>query len=173
MTSVKPVYGGRLTASRLEPLEQAVPSNLETHMPRPDDPTPIYNLNSAALAKHRRKAKEGLGTLSRTERVAYADAVESAVRASQAAQLRSHGETMPRPNCASGTTHSCGKAIHTAVAAQQRAALLAYPAQVRKARTDAQWREMYDNAMAEKRFNAEYARRDGWNDNSQAVQPRE
>jgi hypothetical protein len=128
-------------------------------LPRPDDdPTPVYNVNSAALGRHRHKAKEGLGTLSRAERVAYADAVETAVRASQAAQLRSHGETMPRPNCASGTAHSCGKAIHAAVAAQQRAALLACPSQIRKARTDAQWLELYAQAMAEKR---------------QAVQPRD
>jgi hypothetical protein len=136
-------------------LEQ--PRSVKPGKTRMSDPNPVYNVNSTALGRHRRKAREGLGTLSRAERVAYADAVESAVRASQAASLN-RLTPLCKPLCASGTWHSCGKAIHAAVKARQRAALLAYPSQVRKARTDAQWLALYAQAMNEKR---------------QAVQPRD
>lgn len=59
----------------------------------------------------------------------------------------------PRVNCASGTalTGENRGEIGRAVAAQHRAKLSAYPAQVRKARTPEQWESMYHAAMAEKR----------------------
>jgi hypothetical protein len=102
---------------------------------------PVYDLNSAALQKFRRNGGD---------RQAYGAAVEAAVLASQRAALRGAGNSQPRPNCASGTWLSCGREISAAVRQQHRAALLAYPDRVRRARTDAEWQEMYDAAMAEK-----------------------
>lgn len=122
--------------------------------PKPTDhdwPGPEYTISSSALVIHRRKAREGLTTLSRAERQTYGLAVETAVRAAQAAQCRRHCEPGHNSPSASGTWHNTGEAIHKAVAAQQRAALLAYPSQVRKSRTDAEWLAMYDAAMEAKR----------------------
>jgi hypothetical protein len=112
---------------------------------------PEYDVESAALKKARKAAREGLTSLSKAERQAYGTAVSDAVRASQRAGLRRAGETMPNPNCASRTAHNTGEAIHNAVRAQQRAALLACPSQIRKARKPAEWQAMYDAAMQEKR----------------------
>ena len=52
------------------------------------------------------------------------------------------------PNWASRTGHCDGEKIGRAVRAQQRAALLAYPA---KTRSDAEWRALYKAAMQETR----------------------
>jgi hypothetical protein len=115
-------------------------------------PMPIYDIDSPALKKHRAKARDGLSTLSRAAILAYAAAVEKAVLAKQRSQLRQGLEPAePRPNCASGTCHTTGEAIHAAIREQQRNALLAYPAKVRRARTDVEWRDLYEKAMAEKR----------------------
>lgn len=109
---------------------------------------PVYDIDSAALRKCRRKP---LKAMSRAERDAYASAIETAVLAAQRASLRRAGNPLPSPNCASGTAHNTGEAIHKAVRAQHRAALLACPSQERRARTPEKWREMYDAAMAEMR----------------------
>lgn len=111
---------------------------------------PTYAISSAALVKHRTKAREGLAALSRDERQTYGLAVETAIRAAQAAQCRRHGEPDHRSPSASGTWHNDGAAIHKAVAAQQRTALLAYPSQVRKARSPDEWQRLYDAAMTAK-----------------------
>jgi hypothetical protein len=60
------------------------------------------------------------------------------------------GPKNPRPNCASGNTHTTGQEISAAIREQQLRALLAYPSQQRRARTDAEWEAMYKKAMAEK-----------------------
>jgi hypothetical protein len=112
---------------------------------------PEYNIDSAALKKCRHRARKGLAAMSRAERQAYGAAVHAAVLSAQRAALKRAAPSMPRPNCASGTTHNTGEAIHNAIREQQRAALAAYAAQVRRARTPDEWREMYDEAMAEKR----------------------
>jgi hypothetical protein len=112
---------------------------------------PEYDVESAALKKARKAAREGLLSLSKTERQAYGTAVSDAVRASQRASLRRAGKPVGNPNCASRTAHNTGEAIHNAVRAQHRAALLACPARIRKARTADQWQAMYDAAMQEKR----------------------
>jgi hypothetical protein len=123
------------------------------------DPYPIYNIDSAALKKHRAKARNGLGDLSRQEILAYAAAVEKAVLAKQRSQLRQSLEpTESRPNCASGTCYTTGAEISAAIREQQRNALLAYPAKVRRARTDVEWAAMYEKAMAEKRATCQPAR---------------
>ena len=108
---------------------------------------PTYDLNSAALKKHRRLAKGGLATMTRGQIVDYANAVEAAVLAKQKTQLARHGESMPAPHCASGTWHTTGEAIHKAVLQKQRAALLACPSQIRRARHPAEWERMYFDAM--------------------------
>jgi hypothetical protein len=112
---------------------------------------PEYNIESASLKKHRAKARAGLSSLSRAERQAYGAAVEAAVLASQRAALRRAGESMPRPNCASGTAHSDGAAIIKAIREQQHNALLACPSKIRRARSPYEWQQMYEAAMAEKR----------------------
>ncbi|MHC2400247.1 hypothetical protein ACVMGC_004791 [Bradyrhizobium barranii subsp. barranii] len=111
---------------------------------------PAYNVESAQLKKCRRAARDGLASLTKDQRNAYAAAVEAAVLASQRASLQ---RELPshNPRCASGTAHNTGAAIHRAIRQQQRAALDAYPAKVRRERTPAQWRAMYDAAMADKR----------------------
>jgi hypothetical protein len=120
-------------------MAEAIPS-----IPKPFGPT--YDVNSATLAKFRRKP---FG--SREERRAYGEAVEKAVLAKQRASLYREATPDYRAPCASGTWHTTGEAIHAAVLQQQRAALLAYPAKVRRERTPAEWWRMYEAAMAEKR----------------------
>jgi hypothetical protein len=120
------------------------------------DPYPIYDIDGAMLKKYRAKARDGLALLSRQEILVYAAAVEKAVLAKQRSQLRQGLEPAePRPNCASGTTHTTGKAISAAIPEQQRNALLAYPSKVRRARTDVEWRQLYDKAMQEKKRSAQ------------------
>ena len=108
---------------------------------------PAYNLESAALKKHRRAARGGLSTLDKVFRQEYGAAVEKAVLAKQAAQCKRHGETMPAATCASGTWHTTGAAIDRAVKTQQRADLAAYPSKVRRERTPDKWASMYMDAM--------------------------
>jgi hypothetical protein len=116
-----------------------------------EDEGPEYDIDSATLKKFRRLASKGLAKLSRNDRQQYAEAVTAAVLSAQRASLRREGNPAPRPNCASGTTHNTGEAIHKALRAQHRAALLACPSQERRARSPSKWQEMYDAAMAEKR----------------------
>ena len=117
-----------------------------------DEFGPEYNIDSAALKKFRRMRRS---SMSRADRQAYGAAVEAAVLSAQRAALRRAAPSIPRPNCASGTTHNTGEAIDRALREQQRAALLACPSQERRARKPEKWREMYDAAMAEKRKRAE------------------
>jgi hypothetical protein len=113
---------------------------------------PTYDVNSVTLAKYRRKP---FGELKREERRAYGEAVEKAVLAKQRALLYREATPDYRAPYASGTWHTTGEAIHAAVFQQQRAALLAYPAKVRRERTPAEWWRMYEAAMAEKRARAQ------------------
>jgi hypothetical protein len=110
---------------------------------------PTYNIDSAALKKFRRVDSLG-GTLEQF-RKAYGEAVEKAVLAAQRSQLRRAAVPERRPNCASGTWHTTGAAIDKAIRQQHRAALLACPGQIRRARPADEWRKLYDAAMAEKR----------------------
>jgi hypothetical protein len=116
-----------------------------------DDYGPEYNIDSATLKKFRHRARNGLAKMSRADRLAYATAIEAAVLSAQRVALRRATPSMPRPNCASGTPHNTGEAIHKAVREQHRAALAACASQERRARTPEKWREMYDAAMAEMR----------------------
>ena len=118
---------------------------------RMEDEGPEYNIDGAALKKFRFRARKGLATVSKTERREYGAAVEAAVLAAQRAALRRAGVSLPTPRCASGTTHNTGAAIDKAIRDQQRAALLAFPSQVRRARSPHEWRSKYDEAIAAKR----------------------
>jgi hypothetical protein len=110
-------------------------------------------VGSAQLTKFRgvANAAGGVMQLERFYRVQYAEAVEQAVLASQRASLAPKRAAVFTANCASGTFHNDGEAIGKAVVARHRAALTAYPAQERRARTPNQWSEMYAEAMYEKR----------------------
>jgi hypothetical protein len=116
-----------------------------------DDEGPEYNIDSAALTKWRRLARKGLSKLTAEQRLGYSAAVEAAVLSAQRSALRRAGVPEMRPNCASGTWHNTGEAIHKAVRQRLNAALLACPSQERRARKPEKWREMYDAAMKERR----------------------
>jgi hypothetical protein len=116
-----------------------------------EDHGPEYNIDGAALKKFRHRARKGLATMSRADRLAYAAAIEAAVLSAQRLALRRAAPSIPRPNCASGTAYTTGAAIMKAIREQHHASLLACPSQQRRARTPAQWLEMYAAAMEEKR----------------------
>ena len=111
---------------------------------------PTYNVASPALAKHRRLAHNGCKSLTWVQRQAFGAAVEAAVLAMQRREAMRALPAMPRPNCASGTWHNDGAAIHEAVREQQRRALAACASQVRRARSDVEWATMYEAAMQDK-----------------------
>jgi hypothetical protein len=113
---------------------------------------PDYPSLGATVAKWRFRAREGLQSLTRDERRAYGDAVERAILALQRSEAQQRlTPVAPKCRCASGTAYNTGEALHQAIREQQRNALLACAAQIRRARTDVEWREMYEAAMAEKR----------------------
>lgn len=103
-----------------------------------------------SVKKFRKAAKSGLNALSVEQRRAYGEAVETAIKALQRSELQRELPTH-NVNCSSGTNHNTGAAIHKAMRTKHRAALAACPAQVRRARSAAEWQAMYDAAMAEKR----------------------
>lgn len=115
------------------------------------EPGPTYNVASPALAKHRAKAHEGLSAMSYEERRAYGEAVERTILSMQRQEfMRASCEPGKRCSCASGTWHSDGADIHEAMRQQQHNALLAWPAKVRRSRTDVEWASMYEEAMQAK-----------------------
>lgn len=118
---------------------------------------PVYPDLGAAVAKHRRRMTHGLMTAPKQMRDAYADAIEIAIRAKQRAALQREVPSRPRNNCASGTDHWNGEEISKAVRLQHRTALLSYPSRVRRERTDAEWRALYEDAMTEKRRRGVFA----------------
>jgi hypothetical protein len=118
----------------------------------PDASGPDYPPLGATVAKWRARARESLQSLTREERRAYGEAVERAILALQRSEAnRGFAPITPKVRCASGTAHNTGEAIHQAVREQQRAAILAAPAQIRRARSDVELRDMYEAAMAVKR----------------------
>lgn len=116
----------------------------------PGDPDYPENLGTS-VAKFRRMARNGLSDLTHEQRRTYGDKVEKAILAKQRSEFNALGPINPKSNCASGTTYTTGEAIHEAIKAQQTTALRNYPAQVRRKRTDVEWRSMYDEAMKAKR----------------------
>jgi hypothetical protein len=116
---------------------------------------PDYPSLGATVAKWRWRACDGLQSLTREERRAYGEAVERAILALQRSEAnQGFSPITPKCRCASGTAHNTGEAIHEAIREQQRAAILAAPAQIRRARSDVEWQQMYEAAMAEKHANA-------------------
>lgn len=113
---------------------------------------PDYPPLGAVVAKWRWRAREGLRSLTREERQAYGEAVERAILALQRAEAN-HGSPPinPRVNCASGTAHTTGEAIHQAIREQQARALAAYPSYVRRNRSPHIWQQMYEAAMADRK----------------------
>jgi hypothetical protein len=112
---------------------------------------PEYTITSSALQKFRSRARKGLRTWDRDQRQAYGAAVEQAVLSALRSQCKRHGEVMPAPRCASGTWHTTGEEIEAAIRSRQNAALLAYPAKVRRERTPEQWQALYAETMEAKR----------------------
>lgn len=111
-------------------------------------PAEYRNLGMTVF-KFRSKAKDGIMSLSRADRISYGDAIEKAVKAKQRSALQ---RELPghKCQCASGTNYNTGEAIHKAIQDQQRSSLLSCPAKIRKTRTDAEWLAMYAEAMREK-----------------------
>jgi hypothetical protein len=118
---------------------------------------PVYPELGAGVAKYRKRMGDGgLADLTREERRAYADAIETSIRAKQRSALLRVTQTH-NVDCASGTNHNCKHALHKALKEQQRSALLACPAEIRRKRTAAEWQEMYEDAMQEKRSGSKTA----------------
>lgn len=118
---------------------------------RADANGPDYPALAAAVAKWRRRARDGLQSLTRQERRVYGTAVERAILALQRAEAnRGLSPITPKAHCASGTPHNTGEAIHNAIREQQARALAAWPAYVRRHRTAYEWQRLYEAAMAEK-----------------------
>jgi hypothetical protein len=113
---------------------------------------PEYPELGPSVAKHRHRAKDGVGKMAPAIRRAYGEAVEQAIKAKQRQEfIRASCEPSRRANCASGTWHSDGNKIDAAIRQQHRAALAAYPSQERRRRTPQQWQELYEEAMRAKR----------------------
>jgi hypothetical protein len=119
---------------------------------------PPYPKLSATVEKWRRKAANGLSTLTREERREYGATVEKAILALQRSELSRETPTHSI-RCASGTLHTDGADIHRAIQQRQRNSLLACPGQERRARSRHDWRVLYEAAMAEKREREEKANR--------------
>jgi hypothetical protein len=103
---------------------------------------PTYPDLGPTVAKFRRRASQvgGLREMSPAERAVYAEAIEQKIKALQRAALLREGTPIPPPTI-------FGKKL----AEHHRATLLSYPAKVRRARTDDEWKAMYEAAMKEKR----------------------
>jgi alpha-amylase/alpha-mannosidase (GH57 family) len=111
---------------------------------------PKYPDLGARVAKFRRIPKNQLTEDHKRE---YGEAIESAIRSLQRSEFFRHhcfNPISPLPHCASGTWYSEGDDIHKAIREQQKRALWNYPEQVRKKRTQVEWQELYNKAMAEK-----------------------
>lgn len=108
---------------------------------------PDYNVASPVLAKHRQLARDGLAAMTWEQRQAYGSAVEAAVLAAQRREAMRACVPGKRCGCASGTWYSEGADIHEAMREQQRRALAACGSQIRRARSDIEWRTMYEAAM--------------------------
>ena len=131
-------------------IEAAIAEVSAPPKPLKDDNTPPYPDLGPTVAKFRRLASKGLANMLVSDRRAYADAIETAIRAKQRQELQ---RELPshRVRCASGTDFNDGAKIHEAIRRQHRAALLAAPSQERRARKPEEWKEMYEEAMKEKR----------------------
>jgi len=112
---------------------------------------PVYDIDSAALRHYRHLARNGLKNLTEAERHAYAEAIESAVKAAQRASLHRGGYRDTPCNCVSGTPYNDGAKIHEALRQRTRREAQAASDKQRRDRTPEQWKEMYEAAMKEKR----------------------
>jgi hypothetical protein len=113
-----------------------------------EDQGPLYPDMGLAVAKYRKIPK---AKLTAEQRDAYSAAIVAKIKSLQRSELIGDlTPTSPKCVCASGTTFSRGEDIHRAVREQQKRALLAYPAKVRKARTNWEWEDMYKKAMEKK-----------------------
>ena len=113
-------------------------------------PGPAYPDLGASVAKYRRMVPKsgGVQKLPKQIRLAYGEAIEKAIRAKQRSELQR--DTAPPPiRCASGCPRPEG--IGEWMCNKQRAELQASVARDRREREPSEWREMYDEAMADKR----------------------
>ncbi len=106
---------------------------------------PLYPSLGAKVAKFRKLKK-----LTIEQRREYAQVIEETIRELQRQELQRELPSF-RPHCASGTWHTTGQEIHDAIRQQQRNALLRCPDKIRRARTDVEWTNLYEEAMIEKK----------------------
>lgn len=123
---------------------------------------PVYDVDGAGLHKFRRASRRGLKHLAPEDRRAYGEAVERAILAKQRSRLRSFTPPDLRPSCASGTWHTTGADIDAAIKAQQGAALLNCPGQIRRSRSPDEWRRLYDEAMHNRAARRSRAAKKAW-----------
>jgi len=111
----------------------------------PDLGGPLYPQLGPGVEKYRRLARKGLAKMAREDRYAYGEAVELAILSLQRRELDRETKTPDRRN----------EPLGDARLKMLRNQLLAWPDQERRARSEVEWKSMYDAAMAEKRKAAE------------------
>lgn len=128
-----------------------------TGVPLKTDNTPPYPELGQTVAKFRRLASKGLANMLVTDRRAYADAIETAIKAKQREEMYSGLGKINR-----GSPERSDP-IGDARLAKLNRELLAAPSKERRARTPQKWQEMYAEAMKEKiaREFAEYDASEG------------
>ena len=108
------------------------------------DTTPSYPALGTKVEKLRKAARSDAA-----KRREHGEAVLEAVRSKQTQALRRDLGSF-RSNCASGTEHTDGKSILSAVAQQNKRAFWAAVERDKKARTDDEIRRAYAEAMKAK-----------------------
>jgi len=118
--------------------------------------TEIYNPEyprelGATVAKFRKLCNGSIYSLTREQRVEYAQAIERGIKAKQKAEFfAAFTPKTPAVNCASGTPYPDGESIHKALVERYRARIHSDPERIRKRRTLWDLREQYMQAMIEK-----------------------
>ena len=111
---------------------------------------PLYNVVAPSLAKHRRLASNGLQSMTWEQRCAYGEAVERAILTMQRRECLRALPAEQRPNCASRSWANKPGEVGAAIREQHHRALAACASAERRARSDAEWASMYEEAMQDK-----------------------
>ncbi len=107
-----------------------------------EEGNPQYPDLGEGVAKLRRKVRGSIYDIPREQRVAYADAIERAIRAKQRSALQGAFGAVPTANYGD---------VGDRIRAAHRASLAAYAGKVRRARKHHEWMALYEEAMEEKR----------------------
>jgi hypothetical protein len=110
---------------------------------------PVYPDMGAKVKKWRELSRHR--PLTAEESQAYSDELHARLKSIQRAEWQVGLLPMnPRPRCASRSWAQTGEEIEKAMREQHRAMVLRWPGEIRRARTDLEWEQMYIKAMKEK-----------------------